>query len=307
MDITDIWIEKYRPAVLDDVVLSDEHRAYFNNVKESGNLPNLLLVGSPGVGKTTLAKVIVNDILESQYLYINASDENGIDTIRTKVISFAQTQSIFSTTKIIILDECDGLSLDAQKALRNSIEEYHDIARFVLTANYQHKIIPALQSRCHLFLFNPPKEEYIKRVLHVIKQEKVDIDNTALTEIINKSYPDLRKCINTIQKYSITGKQSSNIISAENVVDKCLSLVKSNDMYRVRKHVIESESAFGNDYDTLFKSLFDALYSNKLKISDQKNRDCMITVSEYFYRNNIVIDKEINFYTCLIELSRQVV
>ena len=306
MDITDIWVERYRPTTLDDIVLSDDKRAYFNRVKETSNLPNLLLVGSPGVGKTTLAKVIVSDILEAQYLYINASDENGIDTIRTKVLNFAQTQSIFGTTKIIVLDECDGLSLDAQKALRNSMEEYHDIARFVLTANYQHKIIPALQSRCHVFLFNPPKEEYIKRVLHVISQEKVDIDKTNLTEIINKSYPDLRKCINTIQKYNITGKQSSNITSAENVVDKCLSLVKSNDMYKVRKHVIESESAFGNDYDTLFKVLFDALYSNKLKLSDQKNRDCMITVSEYFYRNNIVIDKEINFYTCLIELARQV-
>ena len=159
MDITDIWVERYRPTTLDDIVLSDDKRAYFDRVKETSNLPNLLLVGSPGVGKTTLAKVIVSDILEAQYLYINASDENGIDTIRTKVLNFAQTQSIFGTTKIIVLDECDGLSLDAQKALRNSMEEYHDIARFVLTANYQHKIIPALQSRCHVFLFNPPKEE----------------------------------------------------------------------------------------------------------------------------------------------------
>ena len=128
MDITDIWVEKYRPTKLEDVVLSDDARGYFNNVKQTGNLPNLLLVGSPGVGKTTLAKVIISDILNAQYLYINASDENGIDTIRTKVLNFAQTQSIFGTIKVIILDECDGLSLDAQKALRNSMEEYHDIA-----------------------------------------------------------------------------------------------------------------------------------------------------------------------------------
>lgn len=306
MEITDIWVEKYRPTKLEDVVLSDDARGYFNNVKQTSNLPNLLLVGSPGVGKTTLAKVIISDILNAQYLYINASDENGIDTIRTKVLNFAQTQSIFGTTKVIILDECDGLSLDAQKALRNSMEEYHDIARFVLTANYQHKIIPALQSRCHVFQFAPPKQEYVKRVLHIVKEEKVDIEQQYLSELISKSYPDLRKCINSIQKYTISGKQVNVVSTAENVIDSCLSLVKGNDLYKARKHIIENESAFSNDYDTLFKVLFDKLYANKLGLSEQKNRDCMITVSEYFYRNNIVIDKEINFFTCLIELSRQI-
>ena len=306
MNFTDIWVEKYRPSTLDDIVLSKDARDYFNNVKQSGNLPNLLLVGSPGVGKTTLAKIIINDILQSQYLYINASDENGIDTIRTKVINFAQTQSIFGTIKVIVLDECDGLSLDAQKALRNSMEEYHDIARFVLTANYQHKIIPALQSRCHTFVFTPPKEEYIKRVLHIIKEEKVDIEHDHLSEMINKSYPDLRKCINSIQKYNITGKKGSVLSNAESIVVECLALLKKKDIYKARKHIIENESLFSNDYDMLFKTLFEQLYNNKLSLSADKNRDCMITVSEYFYRNNIVIDKEINFFTCLIEISRHV-
>ena len=306
MNFTDIWVEKYRPSTLDDIVLSKDARDYFSNVKQSGNLPNLLLVGSPGVGKTTLAKIIINDILQSQYLYINASDENGIDTIRTKVINFAQTQSIFGTIKVIVLDECDGLSLDAQKALRNSMEEYHDIARFVLTANYQHKIIPALQSRCHTFVFTPPKEEYIKRVLHIIKEEKVDIEHDHLSEMINKSYPDLRKCINSIQKYNITGKKGNVLSNAESIVVECLALLKKKDIYKARKHIIENESLFSNDYDMLFKTLFEQLYNNKLSLSADKNRDCMITVSEYFYRNNIVIDKEINFFTCLIEISRHV-
>jgi len=306
MNFTDIWVEKYRPSTLDDIVLSKDARDYFNNVKQSGNLPNLLLVGSPGVGKTTLAKIIINDILQSQYLYINASDENGIDTIRTKVINFAQTQSIFGTIKVIVLDECDGLSLDAQKALRNSMEEYHDIARFVLTANYQHKIIPALQSRCHTFVFTPPKEEYIKRVLHIINEEKVDIDHNHLSELINKSYPDLRKCINNIQKYNITGKKGSVLSNAESIVVECLALLQKKDMYKARKHIIENETLFSNDYDMLFKTLFEQLYNNKLSLSADKNRDCMITVSEYFYRNNIVIDKEINFFTCLIEISRHI-
>lgn len=306
MDIKDIWVEKYRPQTLEDVVLTKEMRGYFETVKETGHLPNLLLVGNPGVGKTTLAKVVINDILKAQYLYINASDENGIDTIRTKVLNFAQTQSLFGTTKVIILDECDGLSLDAQKALRNSIEEYHDIARFVLTANYQHKIIPALQSRCHTFVLTPPKEEYVKRILHVINKEGVEIDKPNLSELINRSYPDLRKCINSLQKYVISGKNSNVVNGAETVIDKSLSLLKKKELYKVRKFIIENESSFSNDYDTLFKVLFDKLYSNELELSEEKNRDCMITASEYYYRNNIVIDKEINFYTCLIELSRQI-
>lgn len=306
MDIKDIWVEKYRPQTLEDVVLTKEMRGYFETVKETGHLPNLLLVGNPGVGKTTLAKVVINDILKAQYLYINASDENGIDTIRTKVLNFAQTQSLFGTTKVIILDECDGLSLDAQKALRNSIEEYHDIARFVLTANYQHKIIPALQSRCHTFVLTPPKEEYVKRILHVINQEDVEIDKPNLSELINRSYPDLRKCINSLQKYVISGKNSNIVNGAETVIDKSLSLLKNKELYKVRKFIIENESSFSNDYDTLFKVLFDKLYSNELELSEEKNRDCMVTASEYYYRNNIVIDKEINFYTCLIELSRQI-
>lgn len=306
MEISDIWVEKYRPSTLDDIVLTQDAREYFETVQQSGHLPNLLLVGSPGVGKTTLAKIIINDLLKTQYLYINASDENGIDTIRTKVLNFAQTQSLFGTIKVIVLDECDGLSLDAQKALRNSIEEYHDIARFVLTANYQHKIIPALQSRCHTFVLTPPKEEYVKRVLHVINEEKVSIEQSNLSELINRSYPDLRRCINSIQKYVISGKNSNVVNGADNVITKSLELLKKKELYKVRKFIIENESAFSNDYDTLFKVLFDKLYSNELEISEQKNRDCMITVSEYFYRNNIVIDKEINFFTCLIELSRQI-
>lgn len=306
MEISDIWVEKYRPSTLDNIVLTQDAREYFETVQQSGHLPNLLLVGSPGVGKTTLAKIIINDLLKTQYLYINASDENGIDTIRTKVLNFAQTQSLFGTIKVIVLDECDGLSLDAQKALRNSIEEYHDIARFVLTANYQHKIIPALQSRCHTFVLTPPKEEYVKRVLHVINEEKVSIEQSNLSELINRSYPDLRRCINSIQKYVISGKNSNVVNGADNVITKSLELLKKKELYKVRKFIIENESAFSNDYDTLFKVLFDKLYSNELEVSEQKNRDCMITVSEYYYRNNIVIDKEINFYTCLIELSRQI-
>ena len=178
MNISDIWCEKYRPSTLDEIVLDKSTRNYFTKVREEESIPNVLFVGRPGIGKTTLAKVIVNDLLKCQYLYINASDENGIDTIRTKVLNFAQTKSLFGNIKIIILDECDGLSLDAQKALRNSIEEYHDLTRFVLTANYKHKIIPALQSRCQVFDINYDKTEYMSKLISIVKAENVKINKS---------------------------------------------------------------------------------------------------------------------------------
>ena len=169
MEISDIWVEKYRPSSLDEIILNTNTRNYFNTIKEQNNIPNVLFVGRPGIGKTSLAKIVVNDLLKCQYLYINASDENGIDTIRTKVLNFAQTKSLFGDVKVIILDECDGLSIDAQKALRNSIEEYHDLTRFILTANYKHKIIPALQSRCQIIDITYEKNDYIAKLISIVK------------------------------------------------------------------------------------------------------------------------------------------
>ena len=132
-----LWVEKYRPKTIDEMVLSGENRAYFNTLKDE--VPNLLFVGTPGIGKTTIAKIIVQDILKCQYLYINASDENGIDTIRSKVCGFSQTKSLDGSIKIVILDEADGITIDGQRALRNTMEEYSSFTRFILTANYKHR------------------------------------------------------------------------------------------------------------------------------------------------------------------------
>ena len=136
-----LWVEKYRPKTLGDIILSDDNLSIIEKYQTENEIPNLLFAGCQGVGKTTLAKILVNDVLECQYLYINASDENGIDTIRSKVTQFAQTRSLDGKIKVIILDECDGLSQDAQRALRNTMEEYAEITRFILTANYSHRII----------------------------------------------------------------------------------------------------------------------------------------------------------------------
>ena len=165
-----IWVEKYRPAKLNDLILDDKSLRIVSQFK--GEIPNLLFVGSPGTGKTTLARIIVNDILGCNYLYINASDESGIDTIRHNITNFAQTKSFDGGVKVVVLDEADGLTSQAQAALRNTMETYAKYCRFILTANYKHKIIPALQSRCQSLDLKPVIDQAVKRCYNILQQEK---------------------------------------------------------------------------------------------------------------------------------------
>ena len=301
MTISDIWCEKYRPSTLDEIVLDNNTKTYFNKVQVEQNIPNVLFVGKPGIGKTSLAKIIVKDILKCQYLYINASDENGIDTIRTKVLNFAQTKSLFGQIKVIILDECDGLSIDAQKALRNSIEEYHELTRFILTANYKHKIIPALQSRCQIFDINYDKNEYLTKLISIVKAEEVKINKEQFTTITNSSYPDFRKGINALQKYFLSDGKDNNVFNSKDFFDGLHDLLIQKKYTVIRKHIIENEALFNNDYDELFKRLFDYMYT--AEIDTHKKRDCLVTVSKYFYQNSHCIDQEINFYSCILDLE----
>ena len=301
MTISDIWCEKYRPSTLDEMVLDQSTKNYFNKVQQDKNIPNVLFVGKPGIGKTSLAKIIVKDILKCQYLYINASDENGIDTIRTKVLNFAQTKSLFGQIKVIILDECDGLSIDAQKALRNSIEEYHDLTRFVLTANYKHKIIPALQSRCQVFDISYDKNEYLTKLISIVKAEELKINKEDFTKIIDNCYPDFRKGINALQKYYLSGGKENSSNITKDFFDGLIGLLKQKKYSLIRKQIIENEALFNNDYDELFKRLFDFMYISD--IPEERKRDCLITVSKYFYQNSQCIDQEINFYSCILDLQ----
>ena len=170
-----LFVEKYRPKTLVDIVLTNEERLYFESLKSKEEIPNLLFAGNPGTGKTTLGKIIANDILDCQYLYINASDENGIDTIRSKVIGFASTKSLDGKLKLVLFDECDALTLDSQKALRNVIEEYSENTRFIFTCNYLFKIIPALQSRCQIFNLAPPLDGVLNRVVSILKNEGITV------------------------------------------------------------------------------------------------------------------------------------
>ncbi len=293
-----LFVEKYRPKKLKDVVLTSEEKLYFEALREKDEIPNLLFTGNPGTGKTTLSKIIATDILDCQYLYINASDENGIDTIRSKVIGFASTKSLDGKLKIVLFDECDALTLDSQKALRNVIEEYSHNTRFIFTCNYLFKIIPALQSRCQIFNLTPPLNGVLNRVVEVLKNEGITVPDTEkqkLVELVRSGYPDLRRILNDIQKFSYTGTliikdtQAKNV--AEKVVQKILGKVTPHEL---RKFVIEREQEFSGDYHQLLKEMFEVLFK------ENTDANTLLVVSEGMYKDAIVTDKEINWFsTCL--------
>jgi DNA polymerase III delta prime subunit len=303
--ISSLWVEKYRPTTLDDIILSDDNRAIFEALRTQHTIPNLLFSGPAGIGKTSLAKIIVKSILKCQYLYINASDESGIDTIRTKVVNFSRVLSLDGQIKIIILDECDGLTQDAQRALRNVMEEYTDHTRFILTANYKHRVIPALQSRCQYFDLTPPLALCIERVQWILEKENVNIsDNISAVEKHVKSfYPDLRKGINELQKSSITGELNVRAVTNK-FADNIYKILQGGAMHKARQYVIENEERFSSDYGQLLKDIFNYVERSDT-LSDDVKREVLIIIAEYMYRSAFVLDQEINFFTCMLIISKQ--
>jgi replication factor C small subunit len=293
-----LYVERYRPKTLADIVLTNEERLYFESLKTKEEIPNLLFAGNPGTGKTTLSKIIANDILDCQYLYINASDENGIDTIRSKVIGFASTKSLDGKLKLVLFDECDALTLDSQKALRNVIEEYSENTRFIFTCNYLFKIIPALQSRCQIFNLTPPLDGVLNRVVSILKNEGITVPDTEkqrLVELVRSGYPDLRRIINDIQKFSFTGTLVIKDNQAKGIANKVVEKIKGKvSPQELRKYVIEREQEFSGDYLQLLKEMFEVLFET------DTNASSLLVVSEGMYKDAIVIDKEINWFsTCL--------
>ena len=300
-----LWVEKYRPKTLGDIILSDDNLSIIEKYQTENEIPNLLFAGCQGVGKTTLAKILVNDVLECQYLYINASDENGIDTIRSKVTQFAQTRSLDGKIKVIILDECDGLRQDAQRALRNTMEEYAEITRFILTANYSHRIIPALQSRCQSLDLTPPLTGCKKRIDIILESEGVSVDkkqDEQIAQFIKNTYPDLRKVINELQKFCKEKKLAiKDNTNCDTFAKNIITLIDKGAVLKLRKHIIENEDKFNSDYPALLRSMFDAL--DEVKMPEEKKKMRLVIIAEALYRSAFVADQEINCYSCLIQLS----
>lgn len=306
-----LFVEKYRPKILDDIVLSKEDREFFESLRTKQEIPHLLFAGPAGVGKSTTAKAIINDVLGGpNFLYINSSDESGIDTIRSRVVSFAQTKSFDGKMKVILLEEICGLSGPAQDALRNTIEEYSSNNRFIMTCNYLHKITKPIQSRCQIINLNPPIDKTIQRIVNILKSENITIpedQKPLLLKHIKANLPDLRRIVNDIQKFSsVNGtlqiRYDESAEFAENIFKK---ICNKGNLVSIRKEIIENEKAFSNDYRSFLKQIFEAIFKSDLPY--EKKTDCLLIVSKHLTDDCMVIDKEINAFTALLSLARSIV
>tara|TARA_R110002051_G_scaffold8168_1_gene34653 strand:+ start:1617 stop:2543 length:927 start_codon:yes stop_codon:yes gene_type:complete len=303
VDFDKIWVEKYRPATLDDIILDERTLKQVEEFKDE--IPNLLFVGNPGTGKTTLARIIVNDVLGCNYLYINASDESGIDTIRHNITNFAQTKSFDGKVKVIILDEADGLTTQAQAALRNTMETYAKYCRFILTANYKHKIIPAVQSRCQSLDIKPVVQLAVKRCYSILKDENIIVSEEQkkkFVHLVKRHFPDLRKTINELQKNIIDSELCIVSVTGDNeLLEAVYKKVVSNKVLEARKYLIENEDRFQGDYDTLLANFLNYIYNSSL--DDIKKKSFIATIADHLYKSTFVVDKEINAFACLVNLE----
>ncbi|NBP04263.1 MAG: AAA family ATPase, partial [Proteobacteria bacterium] len=245
-------------------------------------------------------------VLGCQYLYINASDENGIDTIRTKVSAFAQTKSIDGKVKVIILDECDGMTPNSQQALRNTMETFSQYTRFILTANFKHKIIAPLQSRCQSLTLKPNLEQAVKRCYTILKTENITVDDDQkkkFVDLVKNFFPDLRKTINELQKSVIDGRLQvkSSTVNYQLIVEMFKHL-QSGDSLGARKLIIQSEEEFQGDYQALLKETLSYVYDQSFE--DRRKKELILIIAEHLYRSTFCVDGEINYFACLIQLEK---
>ena len=297
-----LLVEKHRPSKLENYVGNENIKKSIAKYLDQNDIQNLIFYGPAGTGKTTLAKLIVKN-LDCDHLYINASDERGIETIRDKVQGFASVAS-FKPIKVVILDEADFLTIQAQASLRNIIETFSRTTRFIMTCNFVERIIDPLQSRCQVLKIVPPtKKDVAKHLAGILDQESIEFELNDLVPLVNQYYPDLRKCINTIQlsTYDNVLKLDQSILVSSNYIDKIISVLAEPDLkpnYRfiaIRQIIADSNS---DDFDELFR----ALYDRASEYLPGKEGTIAILINEHQYKSNFRIDKEINIMSLIQQI-----
>lgn len=300
-----LWVEKYRPSTIEECVLPANIKAIFAGIVETKEIPNMILAGHAGTGKTTVGKALCNE-LDAEVMFINASDENGIDVIRTKIKSFASSVSLEQKQKVVILDEADYLNANsAQPALRAFIEEFSSNCRFIMTCNFKNKIIEPLQSRCTVIDFTINKDEKIKlagafmrRIELMLQNEGVEYNKKVIAQVIKAHYPDNRKIIGELQIYATAGGSIDEGILAAQVLDTAglITSLKGNKFNDVRKWVVDN---IDSDVNLMFRMLYTSFYETMEKNSIPH---AVVLLADYQYKAAFVADQEINTLACLTEI-----
>lgn len=300
-----LWVEKYRPRTIADTILPETLKQTFQKFVDEGTVPNMLLTGRAGVGKTTVARALL-DQLGADYIVINSSMHGNIDTLRTDILNFASTVSFSGGRKYVILDEADYLNANStQPALRNFIESYSKNCGFILTCNFKNKLIEPLWSRCSVVEFTIPKEEkpklavqFYRRVVDILTREQVEFESKAVAGLIEKHFPDWRRCLNELQRYAATGKIDIGVLASfqDESFNQLVGYLKNKEFTNVRKWVGENSDI---DTPTFFRKFYDHAH---MLMDSPSVAQLVLILSKYQYQAAFVVDHEINLAACLTEI-----